>query len=601
MIGFEMAGRIWGRYLSDDANINIHVSMARSQDLPEGVIGGALPGFNSNYEIEEVQSALAADRTSSDDIQAVQHLPVNHHRTSDNDPDIRAFLEQYSWNGNDDLAITTANAKALNLSNHQASVDLDGFILMSDLSEYGVHWNYDYGRTSAPSTNSLDFLSVAMHEVGHILGFVSGVDSARVADWQADRDTNNDRLNRTTSLDLFRYSDWSSYYGALDLAAGVQSYLSLDGTRSSGSFIGDFARGKVDLGLGSDGLQTSHWNGQTSSGIMDPLLGLGERSSIKTIDLRALDVVGYNLSSQSVNYLNYSELLSEAKMALADRLDISVSSLEAVPWISAGLLSTLRFGDVLQMIEDSEIYARRRSRTSSGGGLWQELTDAVDVLEAFNQEALFSLLTNGDAEADSLSDGQGIALSLQQTYTRLASTQDIPFTLTGSLEEDVLDGSDAIDWLGGLAQSDRLNGSSGNDVLFGNGGSDVLRGNGGNDQLFGGIGADRLMGGHGNDGLVGGNGSDRLSGGFGADVFMVEALEGTDLVYDFTDGEDLLALAPNLAFEQLTILDASDVNLGDLGLDLPSNQPHTVISQGDNPLMVLLNIDAGLISDADIA
>ena len=131
-------------------------------------------------------------------------------------------------------------------------------------------------------------------------------------------------------------------------------------------------------------------------------------------------------------------------------------------------------------------------------------------------------------------------------------------------------------------------------------GADILRGNGGDDQLFGGIGSDRLMGGHGNDGLVGGNGSDRLSGGVGADAFMVEALAGTDIVYDFTDGEDLLTLAPSLSFDQLTILDASEMNLGSLGLDLPASGSHTVISHDDTPLMVLLNVDAGLITNADI-
>lgn len=594
IIGFEMAGRAWGKYLSDNTTINIHVSMARSQDLPDGVIGGALPGFNASHEIAQVQSALAADISSWDDSQAVRNLPVNQYSSYDNDPDIRAFLEQYAWSQNDDLAVTKANAKALGLSDSQATVDLDGFILMSNLSEYNVDWSYDYARTSAPSGNSLDFLSVAIHEIGHILGFVSSTDSARIADWQADSETNHSRLDRTTTLDLFRYSDWSSRYGSVDLAAGVQAYLSNDGGRSA---IGHFARGKVDLGLGSDGLQTSHWNGTTSTGIMDPLLDLGERSNIANIDLRALDIIGYDLASQGS--LNYSQLLSESKAALASRLGISVASLEAVPWITAGLLSTTRFGDVLQMIEDSEIYARKKSSQSSKGGLWQELSNAADVVEVFQQAALFSSLDSGD-ENGGLTPGESIALSLQQTYGRLDTAQDLPLTISGSLADDVLEGSAAIDLLGGLAQSDSLNGKAGNDVLFGNGGADILRGNGGDDQLFGGIGRDRLMGGHGNDGLVGGNGSDRLSGGAGADAFMVEALDGIDIVYDFTDGEDVLTLASGLSFEQLTILDSSEVNLDAFGINLADGQSHTVISQGETPLMVLRNVEAGLITEADI-
>ena len=34
-------------------------------------------------------------------------------------------------------------------------------------------WNYDLANGSADS-NTLDYLSVATHEIGHVLGFVSG-------------------------------------------------------------------------------------------------------------------------------------------------------------------------------------------------------------------------------------------------------------------------------------------------------------------------------------------------------------------------------------------------------------------------------------------
>ena len=585
-----------------------------------------MPGFNATHEIGAVQNALQNDRTSQDDIQAVGNLPIQATNYYDNDPDINAVLEQYNWQQNDDLAITTANAKALGLSNHQANVDLDGFILMSDLDEYDVNWSYDYGRTHAPNPNSLDFFSVALHEIGHILGFVSSVDSAKVADWQADSTTNHDRLDRTTTLDLFRYSDWSRRYGSIDLAAGPQTYLSVDGGNSSSGIIGHFARGQVDLGLGSDGLQTSHWNGTTSTGIMNPLLDLGERSEIANRDLRALDIIGYDLatnpttsntwgwrrqsvySSPTQVNLSYSQLLVEAKQALANRLNISVSTLDAAPGVNAWLLSDTRYGDVLQMIDDSEVYARRKNRKSSSGSLWQgwggvgnllqELSDAGDVFDLFQQEALFSSLDSPEHD-ETQSLGQTLALSLQQTYGRITSANSISLTLEGSLNIDELEGSSAADWIGGLAQADQLNGGAANDFLFGNGGQDVLRGNGGDDHLVGGLGGDRLMGGHGNDYLVGGKGNDRLSGGTGIDVFMVEALDGTDIVYDFTVGEDVFALAPTLSFEQLSISNVDSDAMTSLGLEslaLPNTGTHAVISHNDQALMVVLNTDAAQIN-----
>jgi hypothetical protein len=47
---------------------------------------------------------------------------------------------------------------------------------------------------------------VALHEIGHTLGFISGMDSADESATQATYDENINRLMKTTSLDMFRYS-----------------------------------------------------------------------------------------------------------------------------------------------------------------------------------------------------------------------------------------------------------------------------------------------------------------------------------------------------------------------------------------------------------
>jgi len=76
-----------------------------------------------------------------------------------------------------------------------------------------------------------------------------------------------------------------------------------------------------------------------------------------------------------------------------------------------------------------------------------------------------------------------------------------------------------------------------NDLMFGNGGRDKLCDSEGNDTLYGGKGDDYLMGGLGND---------ILSGDIGRDRFVLTAGEGSDLITDFTKGEDLLVLASGL-------------------------------------------------------
>ena len=80
--------------------------------------------------------------------------------------------------------------------------------------------------------------------------------------------------------------------------------------------------------------------------------------------------------------------------------------------------------------------------------------------------------------------------------------------------------------------------------MFGNGGSDKLCGEEGNDTL---------NGGKGDDYLIGGLGNDILNGGIGRDRFVLTAGSGSDLITDFTKGEDLLVLGSGLTFAQLSI------------------------------------------------
>ncbi|MDO5606177.1 MAG: calcium-binding protein, partial [Paracoccus sp. (in: a-proteobacteria)] len=110
---------------------------------------------------------------------------------------------------------------------------------------------------------------------------------------------------------------------------------------------------------------------------------------------------------------------------------------------------------------------------------------------------------------------------------------------------DTLRGGDGDDTMRGGAGDDWMDGGNGNDLLLGGVGRDTLLGGPGDDWLDGGPGDDSLHGGNGNDTLIGGTGKDTLTGGAGADVFVFlpaaggEAA-GTDLITDFTSGEDMI-------------------------------------------------------------
>ncbi|MDX2215820.1 MAG: Calx-beta domain-containing protein [Oculatellaceae cyanobacterium bins.114] len=114
--------------------------------------------------------------------------------------------------------------------------------------------------------------------------------------------------------------------------------------------------------------------------------------------------------------------------------------------------------------------------------------------------------------------------------------------------------------ISGSNRSDTLRGSSSNDLVNGGNGSDRLFGNSGNDTLNGGSGYDHLMGGSGNDILNGGRDKDTITGGSGNDIFVLSPGNGsktvrkTDVITDFTDGQDRFRLDSGLTFARLSIV-----------------------------------------------
>ena len=73
MLAFEMAGDIWSSYLTDDVTVNINVGMTNlleGVDLPENVIGGALPEIVANQSYQTFMKGLKLDLTSANDYTA---------------------------------------------------------------------------------------------------------------------------------------------------------------------------------------------------------------------------------------------------------------------------------------------------------------------------------------------------------------------------------------------------------------------------------------------------------------------------------------------------------------------------------------------------
>ncbi|MEM6502738.1 MAG: DUF4347 domain-containing protein [Cyanobacteria bacterium P01_C01_bin.89] len=136
-------------------------------------------------------------------------------------------------------------------------------------------------------------------------------------------------------------------------------------------------------------------------------------------------------------------------------------------------------------------------------------------------------------------------------------------SMGGGLDSDFILGEAGDDLLAGEEGNDQLFGGDGGDSLDGGLDNDLLNGGADNDILFGNAGNDSLVGEDGADLLEGGVGLDTLTGGLGADTFAVDidsAVTGTsefDVITDFEDGTDLMAIAGLAPVDTLTWRDGT--------------------------------------------
>jgi Ca2+-binding RTX toxin-like protein len=131
------------------------------------------------------------------------------------------------------------------------------------------------------------------------------------------------------------------------------------------------------------------------------------------------------------------------------------------------------------------------------------------------------------------------------------------------------------DLLTGTPDNDVLNGFQGDDRLFGLTGDDLISGGSENDLIQGDRGGDELFGNFGQDILSGGLGIDTLTGNEGPDIFVVQSQNSSqssndvnndarnyDIINDFESG-DLLTL-DGIKFDQLSISqDGNNTNIFD--------------------------------------
>ena len=294
----QRAAAQWEAHLFDPITVSIEIDL---DVAPAGVLGFAIPN-EVILPYSEVRAALQTDALAEADDSIVARLPA---------ADSIEFALPPGTEFRGDISVAKANAKAIGLRPGQLD-DLfgvaDGGIVMSESVPF------DFNRNDGIEPGQFDFESVVVHEIGHVLGFLSSTDRFTVGGGPA--------VIEPTTLDLFRFRDvvgadnprtpvaFESLRRELRPAtpAAIDFILQDDWNLPAIEYPVEFGEPAnlvpPDTTNPLDpfvpfGYQASHWLdsdlfGETI-GVMVPTFAPQQIVPISNVDLRAFDLIGYNV------------------------------------------------------------------------------------------------------------------------------------------------------------------------------------------------------------------------------------------------------------------------------------------------------------------
>lgn len=248
-------------FYSDPITITINISF---QPLGPGVLGGTSSSYGFvNYS--PMRAQIVGDMDASDTLQtslpAGTTCPVRYGSGPTVTNETRVFT-------------TFANWKAL-----------DGTVAGADANmTFSTNFAFDYDPSNGVVSTSYSFQDVVIHEVGHAMGFTSGIDF-RSADME--------------TLDLYRFqrTDGNSDYNPDTLAEFTARPRLLAFNSPNDAHNSDLISAEYRMSDGSPN-QGSHFREQSPNiGLMDPTIGAGQSfypAFYSTADLAMFDVIGYD-------------------------------------------------------------------------------------------------------------------------------------------------------------------------------------------------------------------------------------------------------------------------------------------------------------------
>jgi hypothetical protein len=344
-LGFDIAAAYWSSVLTNDSVVNLEIGF---ESLGAGILGST--GSNrADISLATVQNALRTTGNSAIDRQAMTTLDgqitkgsisaITNGPSLPNGDGVDTRTLEWDDDGSQNNSYIYGNTslyRAIGLTTNEYTGesfadDIDGSVTFSS------NFSFDFDPTDGLTANSFDFIGVAVHEIGHALGFVSGVDLYDIyggpyGPYASENGFSFDNPGGglMSVLDLFRYSadvrdvapgsgpvlDWS-VTDANTIALGGNPYFSIDGGATQ--LFGDsrYSTGSYN----GDGQQASHWKdkgGCTGQiGIMDPNFCRQQDGEVTGSDLAAFDAMGWNVNFNVLGNPNYVSTTADMYRAFA--------------------------------------------------------------------------------------------------------------------------------------------------------------------------------------------------------------------------------------------------------------------------------------------
>ncbi len=315
--GFTAAARFFETMITNDVTVKLNVGFST---LGPNILGSTQSATNVAY-VGDVLPRLTATGNSALDAIASANLPNTRPSGFVGGKALDAIISGAKADGsgvalpltrvldldasgnNSAFSANTSLLKGLGFATtysngtggltNNATIKADGAVRFSD------QFAFDFDPTNGITAGQFDFIGIAIHEIGHALGFRSGVDTYDV---NTGFTGNLNNFAIMSIWDIFRYSSQSAALGINDWAIGGNPYFSIDGGDTIFNGNAFFSTGQTF----GNGRQASHWLDNPPSptvlGILDPTAARGQQLVFDTLDLSAFDAMGWNVRYDVLKY-----------------------------------------------------------------------------------------------------------------------------------------------------------------------------------------------------------------------------------------------------------------------------------------------------------